>query len=170
MQINVSGQHIEVTPALRAYVTEKLQRISRHFDHVISIDVILRVENHHKQAEGKVNAAGKSLFAQDSNDDMYAAIEDDKLLDKLLVKGIDKFIAYEIPVDKAKKRYGGHFHVVVRDLNESDDLRILDYQGGRAFSMFSFSELGEPHKHEPEMARFMLDEEPKIETEQDVQA
>ena len=81
MQINVTGHHIEVTPALRAYVTEKLQRISRHFDHVISIDVILKVENHHKQADGKVVAAGKSLFAQDSNEDMYAAI--DGLVDKL---------------------------------------------------------------------------------------
>ncbi len=81
MQINITGHHIEVTPALRAYVTEKLQRIYRHFDHVISTDVILRVENHHKLAEAKVNAAGKSLFAQESDADMYAAI--DGLIDKL---------------------------------------------------------------------------------------
>jgi putative sigma-54 modulation protein len=44
-------------------------------------DVILRVENHHKQAEAKVVAAGKSLFAQESGDDMYAAI--DGLIDKI---------------------------------------------------------------------------------------
>ena len=81
MQINITGHHIEVTPALRAYVTEKLQRISRHFDHVISIDVILKVENHHKQAEAKVNAAGKPMFAQESDSDRYAAI--DGLVDKL---------------------------------------------------------------------------------------
>jgi len=81
MQINITGHHIEVSPPLRAYVTEKLQRISRHFDHVISIDVILKMENHHKQAEGKVNAAGKALFAQNSDEDMYAAI--DGLVDKL---------------------------------------------------------------------------------------
>ena len=83
MQINITGHHIEVTPALRAYATEKLQRISRHFDHVISIDVILKVENHVKYAEGKINAAGapKALFAQASEDDMYAAI--DSLADKL---------------------------------------------------------------------------------------
>ena len=81
MQINITGHHIEVTPALRAYVTEKLQRIYRHFDNVISIDVILKVENHHKQVEAKVNTAGKSLFAQDSGTDMYAAI--DGLIDKL---------------------------------------------------------------------------------------
>ena len=83
MHINITGHHIEVTPALRAYATEKLQRISRHFDHVISIDVILKVENHFKYAEGKINAAGvpKVLFAQESSDDMYAAI--DGLADKL---------------------------------------------------------------------------------------
>jgi len=83
MQTNITGHHVEVTPALRAYVTEKLQRIFRHFDHVISIDVILKVENHNKFAEGKINAAGtgKPLFAQDSDDDMYAAI--DGLIDKL---------------------------------------------------------------------------------------
>jgi len=82
MQIIVTGHHIEVTPALRAYVTEKLQRISRHFDHVISINVILKVENsQQQQAAGTVHAAGKSLFAQDAAADMYAAI--DGLSDKL---------------------------------------------------------------------------------------
>ena len=81
MQINITGHHIEVTPALRAYATEKLQRISRHFDHVISISVILKVENPKQQAEGTVHAAGKSLFAHDANTDMYAAI--DGLADKL---------------------------------------------------------------------------------------
>jgi len=82
MQINITGHHIEVTPALRAYVTEKLGRISRHFDHVISINVILKVETpQQQQAEATVSAAGKSLFAQDANADMYAAI--DGLSDKL---------------------------------------------------------------------------------------
>jgi len=81
MQINVTGHHIEVTPALRAYATEKLQRISRHFDHVMSINVILKVENHQQQAEAKIHAAGKSLFAQETDSDMYAAI--DGLVDKL---------------------------------------------------------------------------------------
>ena len=81
MQINVTGHHVDLTPALRAYATEKLQRLSRHFDHVISINVILKVDNHQQQAEATVNAAGKPLFAQESGTDMYAAI--DGLLDKL---------------------------------------------------------------------------------------
>lgn len=73
---------------------------------------------------------------------------DDELIGKLAAKGIDKFIAYEIPVEEAKKRYGGHFTHVVNDLRESNDLRILDYEGNRAFKMFKFSELDNPFFHE----------------------
>jgi putative sigma-54 modulation protein len=81
MQINITGHHIEVTPALRAYVTEKLQRLTRHFDHVISTNVILKLENHLQLAEATVYAAGKSLHATEAENDMYAAI--DGLADKL---------------------------------------------------------------------------------------
>ena len=81
MQLTITGHHIEVTPALRAYVTEKVQRISRHFDHVISINVILKVEDRQQFAEGTVHAAQKSLFAQHADADMYASI--DGLVDKL---------------------------------------------------------------------------------------
>ncbi len=78
----------------------------------------------------------------------HASIEDDKLLDKLLVKGIDKFIAYSVPEELAKERYGGHYSVVANDLHESDDLRVLDYNGERAFRLFSFDELGRACMHE----------------------
>ncbi|HLF31602.1 MAG TPA: ribosome-associated translation inhibitor RaiA [Xanthomonadales bacterium] len=81
MQINLTGHHVEVTPALRDYVNDKLQRISRHFDHVISINVVLNVERHRNDAEATLHAAGKSLFANASDMDMYAAI--DGLVDKL---------------------------------------------------------------------------------------
>ena len=80
----------------------------------------------------------------------HESIDDTPLLDKLLVKGIDKFIAYEVPYDLAVQRYGGHFNVVANDLHETDDLRVLDYSGERIFRLFSFSELGEPCVHEPD--------------------
>lgn len=81
MRMNVSGHHVDVTPALRAYVTEKLQRLSKHFDHVISIDVILKVEKLQQRAEASVNAAGRTVFATATAPDMYAAI--DELSDKI---------------------------------------------------------------------------------------
>jgi putative sigma-54 modulation protein len=81
MQLNITGHHVEITPALRAYVTEKMQRLSRHFDHVISINVIMKVEKLQQMAEATVNAGGRTLFATDKATDMYAAI--DGLTDKI---------------------------------------------------------------------------------------
>ena len=81
MQINITGHHVEVTPALRAYVTEKMQKLARHFDQVNSISVILNVEKLQQQAEATVNASGRTIFAAESAMDMYASI--DKLVDKL---------------------------------------------------------------------------------------
>ena len=79
----------------------------------------------------------------------HPSIESEAILEKLSAKGISKFIAYEIPYELAQERYGGHFTVVVNDLHESDDLRVLDYNGERAFQLFRFEELGPPHTHEP---------------------
>ena len=79
----------------------------------------------------------------------YTSIEDAALLEALQLKGIDKFVAYEVPFELAKDRYGGHFTMVINDWLETDDLRVLDFNGERAFRLFSFSELGEAHTHEP---------------------
>jgi hypothetical protein len=82
----------------------------------------------------------------------HGSIENPILLEKLLAKGISKFIAFEVPFELARTRYGEHFKIVANDLHESDDLRILDYNGDRTFKLFRFSELGEAHVHEPHAA------------------
>jgi len=81
MQIDITGRHVDVTPALRAYVTEKMQKILRHSDQVMSIRVILNVEKLQQLAEASVNVAGRNIFATVSATDMYASI--DGLVDKL---------------------------------------------------------------------------------------
>jgi putative sigma-54 modulation protein len=81
MQIDITGHHVDVTPALRAYVTEKMQKIMRHSDQVISIRVILNVEKLQQLAEATVNVAGRTVFATVTATDMYASI--DGLVDKL---------------------------------------------------------------------------------------
>ncbi len=74
----------------------------------------------------------------------YSSMTEAGLLEKLRAKGIEKFIAYELPLDLAKERYAGHFDIVMRDLHESDDLRVLDFNGERAFRLFHLNELGAP--------------------------
>jgi hypothetical protein len=78
----------------------------------------------------------------------HASLTDPVLLLKLHAKGIDKFIAYELPLDLARDRYGQHFRVVLRDLSETDDLRVLDFNGQRAFGLFHLAELGTPTLYE----------------------
>ena len=74
---------------------------------------------------------------------------DPALLRKFVAKGIDKFIAHEISIALARRRYGSHFEVVMRHLHETDDLRILDYNDERAFRLFRLAEIGPPILHEP---------------------
>lgn len=80
----------------------------------------------------------------------YESFKDLKLVAKLDAKGIRKFIACDLPLDKVKAKYGNHYKVVMGDLSQTDDLRVLDYNGYNVFHNFSFSEMGKPIYHESE--------------------
>ena len=86
MNLTISGHHLEVTPALRGYVLSKLDRITRHFDQVVDVRVLLAVDNmtekeKRQRAECNVRVKGRDLFAESSHADLYAAV--DELADKL---------------------------------------------------------------------------------------
>ena len=86
MNLTISGHHLEVTPALRSYVTSKLDRVTRHFDQMVDVKVLLTVENQkekdkRQRAECRIGVKGNDLFAESAHEDMYAAI--DELMDKL---------------------------------------------------------------------------------------
>ncbi len=81
MNLNITGHHLDVTPAIRGYVEDKLARVTRHFDHVIDVSVVLSVEKLRQKAEVNVHLPGKDIFVEHVDGDMYAAI--DALADKL---------------------------------------------------------------------------------------
>lgn len=81
MQLNITGRHIEVTTAINDYINEKFTRISRHFDQVLNIEVILEVQKLNHKAEASLHVSGNHIFAESTSNDMYAAI--DTLTDKL---------------------------------------------------------------------------------------
>jgi putative sigma-54 modulation protein len=81
MQINLTGHHVEITPAIRDYINEKLRRIERHFENATDIHFILTVEKLEHKAEATLNVSGNTLHAHSVESDMYAAI--DSLTDKL---------------------------------------------------------------------------------------
>jgi len=86
MNVTISGHHLEVTPSLREYVLTKLERITRHFDQVVDITVLLSVEkqkekDRRQKAEVNLHVKGKDIFVETSHEDLYAAV--DQLMDKL---------------------------------------------------------------------------------------
>lgn len=78
----------------------------------------------------------------------YESLKDPKLAEKLASKGIKKYIAYEMSDEAVKQRYGQQYKVVLGDLKQTDDLRVLDYDGHHVFYNFSLNELGQPVYHD----------------------
>jgi len=82
MNLNLTGHHLDITPAIREYVTSKFGRLGRHFDHVIDVNVVMTVEKLKQKIEANVHVRGKDIFAECADQgDLYAAI--DLLVDKL---------------------------------------------------------------------------------------
>jgi putative sigma-54 modulation protein len=109
MNLTISGHHLEVTPALREYVLTKLDRVTRHFDQVVDINVLLTVEKlkekeRRQKAEVNLHVKGKDIFCETAHEDLYAAI--DELMDKL-----------DRQVVKHKDRLQDHHHRSPKRLN-----------------------------------------------------
>jgi putative sigma-54 modulation protein len=112
MNLTISGHHLDVTPSLREYVLTKLDRVTRHFDQVVDINVLLTVEKlkekeRRQKAEVTLHAKGKDIFIESANEDMYAAI--DELMDKL-----------DRQVCRHKDRVQDHHHASAKRLGATD--------------------------------------------------
>lgn len=81
MNLNISGHHLEVTPAIRDYVADKLDRVKRHFDQVIDAKVIMQVEKLVHKVEANLHVSGRDFHVHAEDGNMYAAI--DMMADKL---------------------------------------------------------------------------------------
>ncbi|MDD3677363.1 MAG: ribosome-associated translation inhibitor RaiA [Thauera propionica] len=101
MNLNITGRHVEVTPAIRDYVSTKLDRVIRHFDNVTSVAVILSVEKLKQKAEVTLHVRGKDLFVESDDADLYAAI--DSMADKL-----------DRQVQKYKQKMADHNHEALK--------------------------------------------------------
>jgi putative sigma-54 modulation protein len=111
MNLTISGHHLEVTPALREYVINKLDRVTRHFDQVVDITVLLTVEKQkekerRQKAEVNLHVKGRDIHVEHANEDLYAAI--DQLVDKL-----------DRQVCRHKDRLQDHQHATAKRLEAS---------------------------------------------------
>lgn len=97
MQINLTGNHVDLTDSMKAYVNEKFSKLERHFDQVSDTHVILSVDKQGHKAEATVHMSGNNIFADCVGNDMYASI--DGLVDKL-----------DRQVKKHKEKLKNHLH------------------------------------------------------------
>ena len=109
MNLQLTGHHVDITPAIRKYVVTKLERIERHFDHVIDVNVVMTVEKLDQKIEANVHLAGKEIHVQANDADMYAAI--DGLIDKL-----------DRQVLKHKERFQPRHPQGIKRITQSDQL------------------------------------------------
>lgn len=105
MNLNLTGHHLPITPAIRDYVAQKLEKITGHFDHVIDINVIMAVEKLQHKVEATVHLSGKEIFCESQAEDMYVAI--DQLvhkLDRAVLKHKGKNLAHRHNGDSIKQQ------------------------------------------------------------------
>ncbi|WP_157265452.1 ribosome hibernation-promoting factor, HPF/YfiA family [Azohydromonas aeria] len=111
MNLTISGHHLDVTPALREYVLTKLERVTRHFDQVVDVNVLLAIDkskekDRRQRAEVTLHVKGRDIFVEQSHEDLYAAI--DQLMDKL-----------DRQVMRHKDRTQEHHHTSVKRMTAS---------------------------------------------------
>ena len=109
MNLNLTGHHLDITPAIHDYVLAKLDRVTRHFDNVIDVTVVLEVDNKlQHRAEANVHVSGCTLHAEERHEDMYAAI--DLMVDKLdrqMVKHKEKLMERRHDAAARKRQAAG---------------------------------------------------------------
>jgi len=109
MNLHLTGHHIEITPAIREYVTAKLRRITRHFDDVIDLHAIVEKEPSSRfKVEASVHMRGKEIFCECLDADVYAAIDalTDKL-DRAIIKHKERSLEHRHTDTPLKHRAGG---------------------------------------------------------------
>jgi putative sigma-54 modulation protein len=117
MNLTISGHHLDVTPALREYVVNKLDRVLRHYDQVIDAAVLLVVDNHREKdtrqrAEITLRVKRKDIYVESADGDLYAAI--DMLVDKL-----------DRQVLRHKDRLNGHPRDAIKYRNDGVEASLL---------------------------------------------
>ncbi|MDP2759580.1 MAG: ribosome-associated translation inhibitor RaiA [Sideroxyarcus sp.] len=94
MNLNLTGHHLEITPAIREHVLSKLDKVKRHFDNVIDVNIVLSVDKLVQKAEATIHVSGKNLFAEAEDSNLYVAIDTlIALLDRQILKHKEKFEA-----------------------------------------------------------------------------
>jgi putative sigma-54 modulation protein len=96
-EVLVTGIHLELTPSLKSYVKEKMERLFRHESHIVRIRVELECDRKHDRqhqfvAKGHIELRGPNVNGTAQSEEMHKSID-------LLVDVLDQSL---------RKRHGQH--------------------------------------------------------------
>ncbi len=95
MNIQISGQHLEITQTIEDHINKKFSRLRKHFENMVDIHIVLKVEKITHIAEATVHIRHKNIAATANSEDMYKTIN-------LLVNKLDHQLV------KHKEKITGH--------------------------------------------------------------
>ncbi len=82
MQLQLTGHHLEITPAIREYIEKKLQKIHSLGDRITHIHITLEKEKVEHVVQANISLPGSQIHIESKSEDMYASI--DRLIDKIM--------------------------------------------------------------------------------------
>lgn len=104
MNLNLTGRHLEITPAIREHVIAKLDKVKRHFDNVIDVNVILSVDKLQQKAEASLHLSGKTIIAETADSNLYVAID-------ALIESLDRQVLKHKEKNAARRHDDSGKHV-----------------------------------------------------------
>ena len=81
MQIQMTGQGVEITPALKKLTDEKLSKLERHNMSIMRVHVVFEVDKLIHCAKADLHLPGQTLHAKSRSENMYKTV--DLLIEKL---------------------------------------------------------------------------------------
>lgn len=76
MRLQITTRHYDLTPELRTYAEERIQRLKRYFDQIIDVNLIVGAEKHRQAAEIVLHTTGHDWTGTAESSDMRTSIDD----------------------------------------------------------------------------------------------
>lgn len=115
MRYTITGRNIEVTPALRDAVQDKIGKLERYFNPDTEVIVTLSVQKDSQKIEVTIPMKGNIIRAEESSSDMYVSID---LVEEIIERQIKKYKRKLIDKKQAAHAFSDFF---VNEEYESDD-------------------------------------------------
>lgn len=107
MRLSVKGRNLEITEPLRRYAEDKVQRLTKYLDQIVTGHVVLAVEKHRQIAEVTLRVRDLTIRAEESTDDLYSAIDlVTEKLERQILRYKERIVGHGTPRAEPEARAG----------------------------------------------------------------